>query len=991
MILNSLHLCDDMCSFKNEVFNHSLHQLDLKLTKRPSDADLEKINSIYQRVYVPEMNKMIPHFKNKKFNNVDNAVCVLTMAIRSYVTGFSVHRRKTYPLADGTKVVKLQCHTLNNSRKRPSENFEENPTGIPSTKCVDKCHWSATIHFNGEYAQFKQIDEFSVHGKECLAVFSRMTTCEVDVHSRVNHRKRKLLMADLMQRTVRCETLIQRRFRTNSAGDSIVNREILTRIEGEKMDESVTNIEEVGAEPDDEVNTIMKYLATLKHQFQYDVDMKFVRNENGAEVKYINLMSPEGHDLLRTHGDVIFCDSMWNVSCNGYFALTIVVVDENRKLRLAAICLSKEEKKESWTSFFEWVKITVPEFNPDCIVTDGAKYIDTSFNSVMGTHAVHIICWWHQRENIRMLIPRKKPLRRLLLNMTYASTIQELNSLKSKAENYAHRKNLLTPSLKNIIEHCFATALISLNLFTGGTVTNSYSESINSVLRDAGLRTDFSLFFVIQATVNFFQENRHPTVWPFSPNNDTLAVLPDTVLQTVSNGVLDIFQSSLREASRSCSFVKCNPESATVRETVSFRESRLKTVTKDVDWEVTWKNDVPSCSCNKLVYCGMPCMHIAYHALNVGKSIPLCCFHKRFYAPAMNFDDEFNLQQGSPVCINNGRNESNTADSDDTFYIQDGGDETDVEGDDENDSDDDDETEFEGDDENEIELGNDNDNDNDNDIVNDKDEDSSGDAEEELSASVDAMGDTVHRIPIKSFLPVIVNGKEEMLLYQMLQSTTDTLVNCYRNHKEEAEKMENELSVMTKVLVAICNSVTSEADSSLKRTEIILDTEGVDLDKLIPITLVCSPETKDLYDDLHIASASMNSHEADEPLCIFRGKLLAKIIILLLANRINHSVAQGSIDIFLNSIKQLVNSFPVCQGTVTATVARVAGRLTRKSYKLIPGKIGRYCIDELIQSSSNGSTLIPLQSSSLSSSQPEDEFQPVTKKRRYSHFRKHKH
>ena len=83
-------------------------------------------------------------------------------------------------------------------------------------------------------------------------------------------------------------------------------------------------------------------------------------------------------------------------------------------------------------------------------------------------------------------------------------------------------------------------------------------------------------------------------------------------------------------------------------------------------------------------------------------------------------------------------------------------------------------------------------------------------------------------------------------------------------------------------------------------------------------------------------SASMTSHEADEPLCIFRGKLLAKIIILLLANRINHSVAQGSIDIFLNSIKQLVNSFPVCQGTVTATVARVAGRLTRKSYKLIP-------------------------------------------------------
>ena len=78
---------------------------------------------------------------------------------------------------------------------------------------------------------------------------------------------------------------------------------------------------------------------------------------------------------------------------NGYFALTIVVQDENCNIRLACMSITKAEKKVSWKNFFQWVKSVVPTFNPDCIITDGASYISKSFQSVVPSDTVHIVCW----------------------------------------------------------------------------------------------------------------------------------------------------------------------------------------------------------------------------------------------------------------------------------------------------------------------------------------------------------------------------------------------------------------------------------------------------------------------------------------------------------------------------------------------------------------------------------------------------------------------
>ena len=137
-------------------------------------------------------------------------------------------------------------------------------------------------------------------------------------------------------------------------------------------------------------------------------------------------MWKEGKKLLSTHGDAIFYHSMWNVSRNGYYILTIVVQDRNRKIRLTAASLTKAEKKVSWTSFFDWIKQIVPSFNPKCIVTDGATYIESSFSSVLGPGARHIVCWWHQRQNVMKKIGIcKRKMARWFLKIAYASTALE--------------------------------------------------------------------------------------------------------------------------------------------------------------------------------------------------------------------------------------------------------------------------------------------------------------------------------------------------------------------------------------------------------------------------------------------------------------------------------------------------------------------------------------------------------------------------------------
>ena len=145
--------------------------------------------------------------------------------------------------------------------------------------------------------------------------------------------------------------------------------------------------------------TMIKYL-TLEKEKGLLSEMIF-RSDGEQKVEWCatHIMWGGGQDLLRTHSDVIFCDSIWNVSKEKDRLLTIVVIDSDYKLKLAAMSLVHNEKEQDWENLFFWVKQKIPSFSPKCVVTDGASYIMSGFRNAVDCGAQNIVCWWHQSKN----------------------------------------------------------------------------------------------------------------------------------------------------------------------------------------------------------------------------------------------------------------------------------------------------------------------------------------------------------------------------------------------------------------------------------------------------------------------------------------------------------------------------------------------------------------------------------------------------------------
>ena len=100
---------------------------------------------------------------------------------------------------------------------------------------------------------------------------------------------------------------------------------------------------------------ILRYLSFLHENKELETYVTFDESDisTHVQVSSINMMWREGKSLLTTHSDVIYCDSMWNVSFNRYNVLTIVVVDQNYDIRLTALSIVSREIKDSWSSFFQ--------------------------------------------------------------------------------------------------------------------------------------------------------------------------------------------------------------------------------------------------------------------------------------------------------------------------------------------------------------------------------------------------------------------------------------------------------------------------------------------------------------------------------------------------------------------------------------------------------------------------------------------------------------
>jgi len=161
---------------------------------------------------------------------------------------------------------------------------------------------------------------------------------------------------------------------------------------------------------------------------------------------------------------------------------------------------------------------------------------------------------------------------KVLLRMTYASTKKELDKLKRTAEAIAERDitMLASEKYKKLVNSCSKSAFISLRIFTGGTVTNSFSESVNSLLRRAGLNTKYSMLNVLRYLENFTEQQNCEKQYQFPSSFEYLPVLDSEVVDKVTVGTLCHLKKKVQNTVRNCELVM-RGDQAFVREAVKIR------------------------------------------------------------------------------------------------------------------------------------------------------------------------------------------------------------------------------------------------------------------------------------------------------------------------------------------------------------------------------------------------------------------------------------
>ena len=159
----------------------------------------------------------------------------------------------------------------------------------------------------------------------------------------------------------------------------LIDSKNIKKLEEQEVDTDVTNLNITTEERTipEETMTLLRYLSMIK-------------KEDHALIKAVFLYG--GVRLLKRFNDFIYCDSNWSISQDSEFLLTIVVKDNENNIRLAASAIAYGERKQAWLTFFAWVKENFPSFNPKCIVTDGATYINSAYVEATGNHPVHLVC-----------------------------------------------------------------------------------------------------------------------------------------------------------------------------------------------------------------------------------------------------------------------------------------------------------------------------------------------------------------------------------------------------------------------------------------------------------------------------------------------------------------------------------------------------------------------------------------------------------------------
>ena len=223
-----------------------------------------------------------------------------------------------------------------------------------------------------------------------------------------------------------------------------------------------------------------------------------------------------------------------------------------------------------------------------------------------------------------------KKLRQVLLSLDYSHPGDAMRAKILKGIFCGLMTGKSFAWITSDIKRRLRTALVNLRCFTGGTITNSYSESINSLLRKAGLKQRSSIVQSLRFLVDFCDCHYYKPTPPFSANEYVKPILSEVSVNHITNGCLRVFQNDYNLARRTCRVVKCTSDILTVQENKPESNVYGKKMFRNDVWQVNWNGSCPVCNCIVSGCRGIPCKHVIASASYLNREIPDSMFDQRF-------------------------------------------------------------------------------------------------------------------------------------------------------------------------------------------------------------------------------------------------------------------------------------------------------------------------------------------------------------------------
>jgi len=233
------------------LVNKELKTLDLSNLKARKRAD--EYYDLFQEVYIRAIDKKLASFLDITFSSLDEAISSLNIVIRSYISGFCVHRWQSYKVANESNRFIVNCHT------RTHKKIPRNEEGVKERNCS----WSAIIEYDNKSAHFIRISSFTEHSKNCFLHLSRMTPNEVTVRSKIPSNHLNGVLTKLRQDWAAKKALYMRNYRLNCAVKALTDEAFVNSLTHQQIYESISNFKECLVEPDDDVKLILRYLSFL--------------------------------------------------------------------------------------------------------------------------------------------------------------------------------------------------------------------------------------------------------------------------------------------------------------------------------------------------------------------------------------------------------------------------------------------------------------------------------------------------------------------------------------------------------------------------------------------------------------------------------------------------------------------------------------------------------------------------------------------------------